>query len=44
MAHMLTMTALQPGRPVPFFILIKTHYGSLHHTPSSNKLVLKLFP
>jgi hypothetical protein len=36
MPHMLAMPALQPGCPMPFFILIKTHYGSLHRTPSSN--------
>jgi hypothetical protein len=36
MAHMLPMPALQTGRPMPLFVLIKTHDSPLHRTPSSN--------
>ncbi len=32
--HMLAMATFQLCRPMTFFILIKTDYGSLHHTPS----------
>src|SRR5712671_5995618 len=36
MPNMLPMPALQPRRPMPHIILIKTHHRPLHHTPSSN--------
>ena len=36
MPHMLPMSALQPRRPMPLLVLIKTHHSPLHRTPSRN--------
>jgi hypothetical protein len=36
MPHMLPVSTLQPRRPMPFLILIKTHNRPLHPMPPFN--------